>query len=129
MRTTARWWLGTVFDEWHPPEQPVHPVAYLRGQQETCPTTDRVHWQLLACFSHPIRLSQVKRLVVSGHWEPTRSDAAREYVWKESTRVEGTQFERGSEPIRRNNATDWELVRTSAKSGDLDSVPADIFIR
>jgi len=35
-----------------------------------------------------------------GHWELSRSDAAAEYVWKEDTRVPGTQFEFGSRPFQ-----------------------------
>jgi hypothetical protein len=31
--------------------------------------------------------------------------------------------------VRRNNAIDWEQVRTNAKSGNLDEIPADIYIR
>jgi len=76
-----------------------------------------------------VRINQVKRDVVPGHWEQSRSQAARDYVWKEATRVEGTQFEIGAEPRRRNNGADWEAVRSSAIAGDLLAIPADIYVR
>jgi len=63
------------------------------------------------------------------HVEPTRSSAALEYVWKEDTRVDGTQFELGSRPLKRNSDKDWEVIRESAKRGELDAIPADVFVR
>lgn len=132
---TARFWLGTLYD-WTPPQQLPDGVCWIRGQQETCPSTQRVHHQVCAGFNSPVRLAAVKRKVGifhiikgNGHWEISRSSAARDYVWKEDTRVAGTQFELGTLPVRRNEKCDWDSVRASAKSGDLDAVPADIFIR
>lgn len=123
----ARFWLGTLYD-WIVPENLPAGCVWLRGQQERCPTTDRLHYQLIAGFSKPQRLSAVKRIVSAGHWESTRSEAADAYVWKEDTRVDGTQFELGRKPLRRNNERDWEKVRTLAKEGKLDEIPADIFV-
>lgn len=47
---------------------------------------------------------------------------------KEETRLEGP-YEFGVKPVQRNNKTDWEEVKTNAIKGDLDKVPADIFIK
>jgi hypothetical protein len=66
-----------------------------------------------------VRRTALIREVGNGHWEATRSAAAREYVWKEATRVSGTQFEMGELPVRRNDAKDWEAIRESAKNGEL----------
>jgi len=63
------------------------------------------------------------------HAEPTKSQSAHSYVWKEDTRVHGTQFELGQLPISRKSAVDWEEVRRLAKLGELDSIPADIYCR
>lgn len=63
------------------------------------------------------------------HLELTRSDAAEAYVWKEETRVQGTQFEIGTKAFKRNSETDWEAVRGQAKEGKLNDLPADIYVR
>lgn len=65
----------------------------------------------------------------SAHCELTRSEAADEYVWKEDTRIAGTQFELGRKPHRRNNATDWELIWESAKSGAINDIPANVRVQ
>jgi len=124
----ARYWLGTCFD-WEPPLELPERCCWLRGQQETCPTTGRLHHQIYAAFTSPVRRPHVIRVVGAGHWEASRSDAAEKYVWKEATRVADTQFELGGRPLKRNSAVDWESVRAAAVSGDLSLVPADIFVR
>jgi len=124
----ARYWLGTCYSPTMP-AQLTAPCVWLRGQQETCPTTGRIHWQVCAGFSRPVRLGGVKLSICDGHWEPTRSDAADEYVWKEATRIPGTQFELGRKPTRRNVSVDWDEIKASAQRGELDTIPSDIYIR
>ena len=52
-----------------------------------------LHWQVIVWFSGNNRLTSVKKIFGStAHCELSRSEAANEYVWKEDTRVEGTQF-------------------------------------
>lgn len=81
-------------------------------------------------FRKKVSLSQLKKFFPSaGHYELTRSERADEYVWKEETRVEGTQFEIGTKPTRRNNSHDWDDIRSKAQSGDLEGIDSDIFIR
>lgn len=129
MPDLARHWIGTIFAEWNVPAELTAPLAWLRGQQETCPQTNQVHWQLIASFSKPQRLAGVKRLVGNGHWEPTRSAAAIAYVHKEETAVLGTRFELGNQLLRRNHGSDWEKIRDLAKADKLDDIPGDVFIR
>lgn len=124
----ARFWLGTLYN-WTVPAVLPDTCNWLRGQEEICPTTQRRHYQVIAGFVRQVRLTAVKRVVGDGHWEQTRSDRADAYVWKEDTRVAGTQFELGGKSIRRNNGHDWELIRASAKLGQLDVIPPDIYIR
>lgn len=124
----ARYWLGTCFD-FEPPLGLPERCCWLRGQQETCPTTGRLHYQLFAGFSSPVRRAHVARYIGAGHWEISRSVAAEQYVWKEATRVPDTQFELGAKPLKRNSAVDWESIRTAAVAGDLSLVPADVFVR
>lgn len=61
--------------------------------------------------------------------EPTRSEAALLYVWKEDTRIPDTQFELGDPPLQRNNKQDWETIWDHAKKGHLDRIPGDVRIR
>lgn len=123
----ARYWLGTCYCE-NAPEL-AGELVWIKGQREKCPTTDRLHWQLLIGLCKPQRLSRVKQLLCRCHWEPSRSDAAERYVWKEDTRVPDTQFELGQRAVRRNNSNDWESILQSAKSGNFDAIPPDIYIR
>lgn len=125
----ARFWLLTIphadFLPYRPPT-----VDYIVGQLERGGDTGFLHWQILVHFARKIRLRGVKSVFGnSAHAEPSRSDAAREYVWKEDTRVEGTQFELGDLPMRRGHSCDWEAVRENAKRGRLDDIPGDIYCR
>ena len=125
----ARYWLLTIPHHEFTPFLP-DGVAYLRGQLESGHTTGYLHWQLLVTFKTKVRLATVKRTFGdSCHAEPSRSDAADEYVWKEDTRVDGTQFELGCKPLQRNSKTDWDRVRTDARAGRLDDIDADVYVR
>lgn len=122
-------WLLTIpvdsFDSGAPLNPKVH---YIKGQKEIGSNTDFVHWQLLV-HSKRMTLSALKVIFPRAHIEPSRSSAAEAYVWKEETRVEGTQFELGAKPFKRNSKTDWAAVRVAAESGNLSVVPDDVFIR
>lgn len=63
------------------------------------------------------------------HVEPSRSEAADQYVWKEESRVDGSQFELGVKPFKRNSKEDWALIKQQAQEGKLDDIPADIYLR
>jgi len=111
----ARYWLLTIphadFLPYLPPG-----VAYIRGQLESAPTTGYLHWQVMVAFKRKLRLGGLKELFgTTVHAEPSRSDAATEYVWKDDTAVEGTRFELGKRAVDRGNPVDWEGVRLHAK--------------
>ena len=122
----ARYWLGTLYD-WAVLGELPEACCWLKGQQETCPTTGRPHHQVIAGFKRAVRRAFVLRVVGPGHWEATRSAAADDYVHKDATAVAGTRFEIGAKSFRRNSPTDWEDVRQCAKAGDFDSIPADVW--
>jgi len=83
----------------------------------------------LVAFPKKVSLTTLRGcLPGTGHYEPTRSEAAERYVQKEESR-DGQPFEFGAKSLRRNSATDWDLVRQSAIAGNLDSIPSDIFVR
>lgn len=47
---------------------------------------------------------------------------------KTEGRLDGP-WEFGTKPVKRNSKTDWEEVKKNAKEGNLDSVPADIYVK
>lgn len=125
----ARFWLLTIphadFLPYLPPN-----VDYIRGQLERGNDTGYLHWQILVHFSRKLRLRGVKSIFGnSTHAEPSRSDAARDYVWKDDTAIATTRFELGRPPLRRDRPEDWNAIRDYAKRGRLDDIPADIYCR
>ncbi|AIF76274.1 Rep [Ninurtavirus rhiphus] len=124
-RRQGIFWILTIkhaeFTPYLPPG-----CAWIRGQLELGESNSFLHWQIIVAFSKKMALSGVRRIFGTAHAELTRSDAAAEYVWKEDTQVPGTQFELGAKPIQRNSKTDWESVWTSAVSGDLSAIPANV---
>lgn len=124
----ARYWLLTIPHAHFLPYLPPN-VAYIRGQLESGDNTGYLHWQLLVIFQRKLRLAGVKSIFGAFHAEPSRSNAADAYVWKEDTRVPGTQFELGERPIQRGKSEDWERIRDNAKRGRLDDIPGDIYVR
>lgn len=128
---THRYWILTIpEDSYTPPvEELEDPLVYVCGQLEQAASGFR-HWQIVAYFDRKLGLSTVKQLFGRrAHAEPTRSSHARAYVWKEDTRVEGTQFEVGEVPVRRNNGADWQEVWDVAKTGRFDSIPPNIRVQ
>lgn len=125
----ARYWILTIPHADFTPYQPPT-VQYIRGQLERGDNTGYLHWQLLVAFQKKLRLGGVKHIFGSTvHAEPGRSNAVLEYVWKEDTRVEGTQFELGQPLCQRGNVVDWNAIRDDARSGRLDAIPSDIYVR
>lgn len=126
------WWILTLNqpDEFSP-TQPIHrDVRYIRGQLEEGSTTARRHWQIVVATKIQVSLTRIRTLFGSTcHAEPTRSAAARDYVWKDETAIAGTRFEFGELPHRRNKKTDWSAVRQSAISGKLEEIPDNVFIQ
>lgn len=127
----ARYWMLTIpAADWSPPTTLPPGISYMRGQKETA-STGYLHWQLIAYYAAKIRMSSVKAsFCPTAHCEATRSDACLAYVWKEETRIEGTQFELG-ELASSNLRTkpDWQNIWTKAKGGLVDEIPPDVAIR
>lgn len=126
----ARYWLLTI-PVAHLPvfPEPSGNYVYAKGQQEIG-ANGLHHWQAFAQFDKKVTLAQCKGYFCEqAHCEQSRSTAAELYVWKEDTRVHGSQFEKGSRPMRRNVQTDWDDVLSKAKAGNIDDIPADILVR
>lgn len=122
------YWLLTIPHADFLPYQPAG-VQFIRGQLERG-DGGYLHWQLLVAFERKCRLAAIKKIFGdTAHCELTRSSAANEYVWKEQTRVDGTQFELGRVAFKRNCQADWDAVVDNAKRGRLDAIPSDILVR
>jgi len=124
----GRYWMLTIphadFTPYLPPN-----VLYLKGQLERGEENDYLHWQVM-CVTKPVRGNQIKNIFGStAHIELTRSNSASDYVWKEETRVPNTQFELGALPLSKARAADWVAIRQSAISGNLEEIPADVYVR
>lgn len=123
----GRYWLLTIPGHCFVPYQPPG-ISKIKGQLEEG-EGGFTHWQILAVFERGVRLAAVRKCFGPYHAELTRSKAAEKYVWKEETRVAGTQFELGQQPIRRQERRDWDAIWSSAIAGDLLAIPTDIRIR
>lgn len=127
-RTQARWWIATIpAESWDGRSLPSF-AKYAKGQKETG-ESGYLHWQVVFQCAKPTRRSKFSSWISGAFYEPTRSAQALEYVWKEDTRVQDSQFELGERLLQRNSAKDWEEVWSKAKRGDLEGVPADIRVR
>lgn len=133
-------WILTIPHHGFTPYLP-DSCAYIVGQLERgesqldpvhAPCADGegyLHWQFCVSFKRKTRLGGVRSIFGPWHAEPTRSEAAFSYVGKDATRVEGTQFELGHRKLSRGSDKNWEAIRDAARSGQLDTVPADVYIR
>ncbi len=114
--------------DWHPEELP-DGIAYIKGQGEEG-ASGYLHWQVLVVSERSVRLRFIKSCFVdTAHCELTRSAAADDYVWKDDTSVDGTRFELGEKPHRRNSKPDWEKIWDLAKEGDICAIEPSIRIQ
>lgn len=129
MLKQARYWLLTIPQHDFLPYLPPN-AKYIKGQLERGNDTGYLHWQVLVIFSTKLRLGGVKLTFGDTvHAEPSRSSAANEYVWKDDTRIDNTQFELGTKPFQRSDSVDWDNVRAAAIEGRLADIPSDLFVR
>jgi RNA helicase len=114
--------------DWHPESLPEE-CNYIKGQGEEGEGGYR-HWQLLVVFKQAVRMQLCKSVFVpTAHCELSRSVASDAYVWKDDTAIDGTRFELGTKPHRRNSKADWDAVWQQAVAGDLLAVEASIRIQ
>lgn len=122
------YWILTIPHADFTPFQPPN-IQWIRGQLERA-NSGFLHWQIVISCQRKLRLGGVKSIFgTSCHAEPTRSNAAINYVWKDDTSIANTRFELGSRKINRSDDQDWESIRNDAKCGQLDNIPPDIYIR
>ncbi len=87
----ARYWLLTIPAASHwMPGPPNDELTWIKGQREIG-AGGYQHWQVACAFKRQLTLTQAKAYFTNDtHLEPSRSQAADEYVWKEDTRVPDT---------------------------------------
>jgi len=129
-RRQGFYWLLTVPHAMFTP-YPISQATWIRGQLELgTGETGYLHWQIFVAFTVKKSLPGVKQIFGDGiHAELSLSQAASEYVWKEETRVEGSQFEFGQRKFKRNCPADWDTVWENAIAGKLLSIESDVRIR
>jgi hypothetical protein len=89
-----------------------------------------LHWQIFVAFKHKVSIRIVKLYFGDRcHAEASKSKAAEGYVFKEDTRVAGTQFDLGKKPMDRASAKDWDSIVASAREGRFDEIPGDVLVR
>jgi len=126
LRQACHWMLTVPVHEFLPYQPPG--IRYIRGQLEQG-AAGFIHWQLYVVTEKKTALAALRKIFGPVHCEPTRSGAARDYVWKEETAIPNTRFELGTLPFRRSEPTDWALVKQAAMDGQLSSVPPDVYVR
>lgn len=130
MSRSGKHWLLTIPEgDWNVPESLPPGISYLKGQLEEG-AGGFLHYQVYTILDLKSTLGKCKSFFCpTAHCELTRSQAARDYVWKEETRIADTQFELGELPMRRQEPTDWIKVFESAQTGDFDAIPRDVLVR
>jgi len=124
-RRQGIFWLLTIPQHEFLPYTPPN-VSYIVGQLEKGNTTGFLHWQIMVAFKSKQSLSGVRNTFGPCHAELSRSSAATTYCQKEESAIVGTQFEMGAKPFARNQKVEWESVWASAKSGNLEAIPANV---
>lgn len=127
LRRQGIFWLGTI------PHYAFTPFlidgsVWIKGQLELG-DGGFLHWQLIVAFASKKSLAQVVGLFGPYHFELSRSEAASNYVWKDATSVQGTQFELGAKPIRLNCKTDWEQVWEDSQGGNIMAIPPFVRVK
>ena len=89
------------------------------------------HLQGFIVFNKVKRLSGVKKIIDRAHWEPSKGSSDQNITYCSK---DGKVFSKGEQPKSRKEQGDdekerWQHAREMAKAGNLDDVPADIYVR
>jgi len=102
-------------------------ATYVCGQLEKG-SEGTPHLQFFVNFQKTARISKITGYDKRVHCEAVKvNNGADTYCMKTDTRVEGP-WEFGERPHKRNSKVDWDLIKAQAQSGDLDSIPGQIFV-
>ena len=129
----GKYWFITVGDEYFKPVRAMCPrrdLTFMMGQLEIGEETGYKHWHFSVGFSKEKTMQQCKEYFCrEAKCLLSRSDAVDKYVWKEQTRVEGTQFSWGRKPMQMQKKADWDQVYECAKNGNHDEIEKGILVR
>lgn len=137
-----KWWLVTSWIDTesgsepmfaHPSELLVehgHIIEYGKGQQECCPETLRMHWQWICHTKKKITGTAMAEILGPDSWAigMTKNNAD-EYVHKDETKVEGTEFEFGQRPFHSNEAADWQAQLELFRAKRYKDMHPGVFVR
>lgn len=113
-------------------------MAYMVYQPEVAPTTGQNHLQGYISFHKCIRLSGLKKLNATAHWEVARGTphANKVYCTKEESRLPGsTPIEHGEMPMSQAEAGGLAMKRkyedavAAAVLGNFEAIPAPMLVR
>ena len=102
-------------------------VSYLIAGKEVCPTTSRVHLQCFVQFASKKRLTCLKKVETTIHWESCKGTPAQNYTYCSK---EGMFSEFGSIPLTGAQATTkmWEDTLDLARKGNYLEINPRILI-
>lgn len=115
----CRHWVFTVFANEvvffdHPD------VVYCIFGNEKCPTTGKWHKQGYVCFSKRKRLTALKKVDPTAHWEMKRGTVSEAIKY---CKKDGDFYEHGEPPVEeRSNGNVYSECIKLAESGDLESI-------
>lgn len=114
---THRAWVFTLNNPSKELDIDTWPVKYVVYQREIG-ESGTPHFQGYAEFTKPLRLSGVRRLLATAHWEPRKGtrDQARDYATKEDTRADGP-WEYGDFVEKRGSRTDVTELKKKIEEG------------
>lgn len=109
-KAQSRMWAFTIFDilgEGKHGDFNLKDVSYFCWQLEKCPTTERLHYQGFVVCERTKRLSAMKKIHSTAHWESCNGsfDDNKKYCTKEESRIEGP-WEKGTPPMGQGKRTD-----------------------
>jgi hypothetical protein len=103
-------------------------AQYVCGQLEKG-KEGTIHLQFFANYKTQKKVGGIKKHDSRLHIEIVKINrGADNYCMKEDTRLDGP-WEYGVKPVKRDSKHDWEEVKEKACKGDIDSIPADIYIK
>lgn len=121
LTSRSRAYLGTIFDEnWNPEKISTEALSYFIGQQEICPMTKKLHWQIYLELSNGKDIKWMKKHIhATGHFEPrkgSQTDAIK-YCSKTDTRKEGCKPIEIGKPHQQGKRSDLDKVGQMINEG------------